>query len=213
MRLHSWRVASIGRAGNCVAAGGRLGAARLRHRLRPTPPGPPFARGGKACGVLPLARGGSSELACARCTALLTALVSGQGGRADRASVNKRLARSRALVAAADAELDWISGQSTAFPFDRAASDEAAPCISSGSQQLTRAIAGDLAERTRLLTERGAAPAVRGVGREAPRNRATRTRASHVCLASPRNPVQRVGVWLLHSASFMRVRTGRLPRR
>ena len=37
--------------------------------------------------------GGSSEFACASCTALLAALVSGEGGRANRLSVGKRLAR------------------------------------------------------------------------------------------------------------------------
>jgi hypothetical protein len=53
-----------------------------------------------------------------------------------------------------------------------------------GSQQPARANAGDMPKRNRLLTECGAAPAVRVVGREAPSNHGTRTSASQVCLAS-----------------------------
>jgi hypothetical protein len=50
-------------------------------------------------------------------------------------------------------------------PFDRAASDEAAPSISSGSQQPTRGSAGDLRKRIRSLAERGKVRAARFVCR------------------------------------------------
>jgi hypothetical protein len=89
------------------------------------------------------------------------------------------------MVATTDAEFDWIRGLPTAFPFAGAASDDIAPSTSSELQQPTRANAGDVAERTRLLIVRGAAPAVRGAGREAPSNRRTRTNASHVRVAFP----------------------------
>ena len=54
------------------------------------------------------------------------------------------------------------------------------PSISSGSQRRTCANAGDVAERTRMLTVRDQARAVRGVGREVPSDRGTRTDASQV---------------------------------
>ena len=57
-------------------------------------------------------------------------------------------------------------------PFDRAASDEATPSISSGSQQPTRGSAGDLRKRIRSLAERGKVRAARFVCRNAAGHRA-----------------------------------------
>jgi Transcriptional regulator PadR-like family len=65
-------------------------------------------------------------------------------------------------------------------PIAGAASDEARPSISSGSQQPTGANAGDVAECTRLRTVRGKARTERGVGRGASSDRGTRSGASHV---------------------------------
>jgi hypothetical protein len=76
-----------------------------------------------------------------------------------------------------DARPAWV------VSFAGAAGDEARPSISSGSQQPTHANAGEVAERTRLLTVRGKARAVRGVGREASSDRGTPTGASHVPVA------------------------------
>ena len=57
-------------------------------------------------------------------------------------------------------------------PFDRAASDETTPSISSGSQQPTRGSAGDLRKRIRSLAERGKVRAARFVCRNAAGHRA-----------------------------------------
>ena len=73
---------------------------------------------------------------------MVTALVSGQGGRAGRVYVSERVARER-LVAAVDAEFDRIQGRRATYRFAGAARDEAPPFISSGSQPPMRATAGE----------------------------------------------------------------------
>ena len=57
-------------------------------------------------------------------------------------------------------------------PFDRAASDEATPSISSGSQQPRHGSARDLHKRIRSLAERGKVRAVRCAGRNVAVHRA-----------------------------------------
>ncbi len=97
----------------------------------------------------------------------------------------KQAARSRALIAAVDAQFDWIQGRQASFRFAGAASDEAPPFISNSSQQPMRASGGEALERTRLLIARVIVSAVRGIGCEVPSNRGTRTGASHLRVASP----------------------------
>ena len=105
------------------------------------------------------ASGKSSGFACARCTALFTALVSGQGGRASRVSVSKRLARFLASAGSNGRRgIRLDSMPANVVSFAGAASDEAAPMVASGSQPPMGASCGDLPERTQLLTVRGTAP-------------------------------------------------------